>query len=311
MALGLGATPALAGGVIAGTLIENTATATYDDGDGPKSVDSNTVTVRVDELLDVTTTSLDAGPIGASPGETVLTFEITNTGNGPEAFELTASPAVAGNDFDTVIESIAIDTNGNGTYDPGVDIILAGPEVTPILAADETVTVFVVVIVPGTATDGEQSEIELTAAAATGSGSPGDLFAGAGVDGADAIVGTTTASATTIGAITVGITTVDLTKSAAIVDPFGGDSAVPGSIVTFTIVADVRGSGSVSDLVVTDVIPDGTTYASGTLALDTASLTDAADADAGTASQASGISVDLGNVAGGTNHTVTFNVTID
>ena len=93
--------PAYAGGVSAGTLIENTATATYDDGDGPRTINSNTVTVRVDELLDVTVTSLDSGPIGAAVGEQVLTFEVTNQGNGPEAFTLTANPAVAGNDLDT------------------------------------------------------------------------------------------------------------------------------------------------------------------------------------------------------------------
>ncbi|MEM6476830.1 MAG: hypothetical protein AAF687_11745, partial [Pseudomonadota bacterium] len=90
--------PAMAGGVAAGTLIENTATATYDDGDGPKTINSNTVTLRVDELLDVTVTSLNSGPVAAVPGEAVLTFEVTNQGNGPEAFELLADPAVAGND---------------------------------------------------------------------------------------------------------------------------------------------------------------------------------------------------------------------
>ncbi len=61
---------------------------------------------------------------------------------------LAASPAVAGNDFDTVVETIAIDSNGNGTYDPGVDVILTSPETTPELAADEAVTVFVIITVP-------------------------------------------------------------------------------------------------------------------------------------------------------------------
>ena len=50
------AAPAQAGGVTAGTLIENTAIASYDEGGVPRSVNSNTVTVRVDELLDVTLT---------------------------------------------------------------------------------------------------------------------------------------------------------------------------------------------------------------------------------------------------------------
>ncbi len=305
------AAPAHAEGVSAGTLIENTATATYDDGDGPKTVDSNTVTLQVDELIDVTVTSLNSGPVAAVPGEAVLTFEITNQGNGPEAFQLTANPSVAGNDFDTVVESIAVDTNGNGTYDPGVDVILTAPETTEILAADETLTVFVVVTVPDGVTDGQETDLELTADAVTGTGTPGTTFAGQGVDGGDAIVGTSGASASAIGELLVGITSVDLTKSASIVDPFGGTSAVPGAIVTFTITANVSGSGSVDDLIVTDAIPDGTTYAAGTLTLDGTSLTDVSGDDSGEASDAGGISVDLGTVAAGTSHAIVFNVAID
>ena len=49
-------TPAHAGGVKAGTLIENPASATYDGGAGPVTIPSNTITVKVDELLDVTVT---------------------------------------------------------------------------------------------------------------------------------------------------------------------------------------------------------------------------------------------------------------
>jgi len=94
-------------------------------------------------------------------------------------------------------------------------------------------------------------------------------------------------------------------------DPFGGTSAVPGSVATFTIEARVSGSGNVGNLVVTDAIPAGTTYVPGTLTLDAGALSDAADADAGTASDASGISVTLGSVAAGSNRSVTFDVTVD
>lgn len=309
--IALTAAPAHAEGVSAGSLIENTATATYDDGDGPpKTVDSNTVVLAVDELLDVTVTSLDGGPIGVVPGETVLTFEVTNTGNGPEAFELTANPSIAGNDFDTTVDNIAIDTNNNGVYDPGVDTILTGPATTPVLAEDENITVFVIATVPNGVADTEESDVELTAEAVTGTGAPGTTFAGQGVDGVDAITGLTSADATATGSLIAGITTVDLVKAASVVDPFGGTSAVPGSVVTFTITANVSGSGSVSDLVITDAIPADTTYVAGTLTLDTASLTDASGDDAGEAS-ATGISVDLGIVAGGTSRAVTFDVTID
>lgn len=309
--LALIAAPAHAEGVSAGSLIENTATATYDDGSGPpKTVDSNTVVLAVDELLDVTVTSLDPGPVATNPGEEVLTFEVTNTGNGPEAFELTANPSVGGNDFDTTIDAIAIDTNGNGTYDPGVDTILTGPETTPVLAEDENITVFVITTVPAGVSDTEESDVELTAEAVTGTGAPGTTFAGQGVDGVDAITGLTSADDSATGSLIAGVTTVDLVKAASVVDPFGGTSAVPGSVVTFTITADVTGSTSVDDLVIADAIPADTTYLPGTLTLDGNPLTDASGDDAGEAS-ASDISVDLGTVTGGTSHAVTFDVSID
>ncbi len=306
----LSGTAAHADGVGAGTLIENTATATYDAGDGPVTIPSNTVTVRVDELLDVTVTSLNSGPVAASSGTAVLTFEVTNTGNGPEAYVLTANPAVAGNDFDTTIDTIAIDTNGNGVYDPGVDEVLTSPATTRLLDADENLTVFVIVSVPGDALDGEASDVDLLAEAVTGTGAPGTVYTGQGVDGGDAIVGAGGADDNAIGSILIGVTSVDLIKAASISDPFGGTSAVPGSVVTYTITANVSGSGAVTELVVTDIFPAGTSYEAGSLALDSASLTDASDADAGEASS-SGISVNLGTVAGGTSHSVTFDVTID
>ena len=305
------ATTAHATGVEAGTLIENTATATYDAGDGPETIDSNTVVLRVDELLDVAVTSLNAGPIATSGGSAVLTYSVTNTGNGPEAFTLTANPSVGGNDFDPTVDGIAVDTNGNGIYDPGVDDILPTPETTEILDPDETITVFVLLTVPGAAVDTDEAQVDLLAEAVTGTGTPGTTFAGAGEDGGDAVVGPNGADDNALGTIIVGITTVDLVKSATVVDPFGGTTVVPGSIITYTIRADVTGSGSVDDLLITDPIPTDTTYALTSLTLDGGALTDAADGDAGEASDASGISVDLGTVNGGTSHSITFDVTVD
>lgn len=300
-----------AGGVTAGTLIENTAVASYEDGSGTRTINSNTVTVRVDEILDVTLISRDPGPISTRPGDAVLTFELSHQGNGPEAFRLLANPAIAGNDFDVTIRGIAVDSNGNGIYEAGVDEILTAPQTTAILAPDSVLTLFVLVTTPDGATDGQRSNIDLVAEAMTGSGTPGTAFAGAGVDGGDAIVGATGALATARGGLVNAVVSVNLIKSVALRDPFGGSSAVPGTIATFSIRAEVTGSGTIRNFVITDVIPEGTTYVPGTLAQGGVSLSDAADADAGTASDAEGIRVSLGEIAGGSIHTITFNVDID
>jgi uncharacterized repeat protein (TIGR01451 family) len=165
--------------------------------------------------------------------------------------------------------------------------------------------------VPETATDRQTSAVTLSAEAVTGSGTPGTLFAGAGVDGGDAIVGTTGALALARGTLINGIASVELVKSVVLRDPFGGTSGVPGTVATFTIEARVSGTGSVANLRVTDAIPEGTTYAPGTLALDTVTLTDGDDGDAGSASNAAGIAVSLGEVNAETVRRVTFDVVVN
>lgn len=312
VALGALAIPSLAHatGVTAGTLIQNTATATYTTGSVSGSITSNTVTVRVDEILDVAVAGLTTAPALAGASNVVLEYTLTNTGNGPEAYNLTVNTAVAGNQFDATLQSVVVDSNGNNTYDPGVDLVLAPGAPTPSIAADGSLRVFVLVNVPGTVVDGQTGQVQLSAAAVTGSGTPGTVFAGQGDGGGDAVVGTSTANQSANDSLTASLATVALTKSATIADPFGGNQPVPGAVVTYTLVATVSGTGQADSLHVTDVIPTGTTYQAGTLKLDAASLSDASDADAGQAS-AAGIDVNLGTVAGGSTKTVTFDVKID
>ena len=306
----LGATAAHAAGVVAGTQIANTATATYDSGAASVSIQSNTVTVRVDELLNVAVSSLSANPTAAGAGTTVLTYQITNTGNGSEAFDLSAITTVSGNGFDPSLQSVAYDTNGNGTYDPGTDVILATGAPTPALAPDTSLTVFVLTTLPSGATDGQTGQVQLTATAKTGSGTPGTVFAGQGAGGGDAVVGASTALASALATEIARLAAVNLTKSATILDPFGTQQPIPGAVITYSLLAMVSGAGTATNLNVADVIPTGTTYQPGTLTLDGAALSDASDADSGQAS-AAGIAVGLGTLAGGTSKTVAFKVKIN
>ena len=306
----LAATPAFAGGVAAGTLIENTASATYTTGSGSQTVGSNTVSLQVDELLDVTVASQDGGAVAVTSGTSVLTFEITNIGNGPEAFLLTADPVVTGNDFTATITGIAYDVDGNGEYDPATDRLLAAGEASPVLDADGTLTVFVLASTTAGLADADLSKVSLLAEAVTGTGAPGTVFGGAGVGGSDAVAGTTGADADADGSLIARIVSVGLAKSATVLDPFGGNEVLPGAVVTYTITAKVTGSGDVADLVVSDVIPAGTTYQPGSLKLGSAGLTDTADGDAGKANTA-GVAVALGTVSPGTETSIHFNVTVD
>lgn len=301
---------ALAAGVSAGTSIENTATATYSNGAVNETITSNTVSIQVDEVLDVTVGSLDAGNVTLGSAGAYLSFQITNTGNGPEAYELAVNAALGGDDFDPSVTQIAYDSNGNNTYDAGVDTVIAPGGATPDIDADDTLRVFVVTQLAGAVGDGDTADVRLTATAATGSGSPGTVFAGQGEGGGAAVVGTSTAEDQDEGSLIASIGAVTLAKSATILNAFNTAEAIPGATVTYTLVASVSGSGSVNGLTITDPIPAGTTYEAGSLTLNGAALTDATGDDAGQAGGA-GISVSLGNVAGGSSRTITFSVTLD
>lgn len=301
---------ASATGVGAGTLIQNTATATYTSGTSSNSVQSNTVTVKVDEILDVAVAGLTTTPIIAGSQNVVLAWAVTNTGNGPESFAITVNPAVAGNAFDSTVQSIAIDSNNNGTYEPADDQTLAAGGRTPAIAADGSLRVFAIVSLPADAQDGETSQVRLTAEAATGTGSPGTTFSREGEGGGDAVVGASGASANALDSMIASLVVVTLRKAAAIADPFGTSQPVPGATVTYTLTADIVGSGTADSLHIADQIPEGTTYQPGTLKLEGATLSDAVDADAGAAGPG-GIDVNLGAVPGGSTRSVSFDVRIN
>ena len=313
VAASMPAPAANAAGTAAGTDITNTATATYTGPDGVEaSVDSNTVTLLVDELLDVSVSSADTGDVGVLPGASnqVLKFTLTNSGNGPEAFVLTAEANAGGDDFDPVVTSIVLDTNGNGAYDAGVDTVYAVGSNDPALQPDTSLIVFVLSSIPVGASDAQRGQVDLLAAASTGTGAPGTSFAGQGEGGGDAVVGATGADSRDDGSYRVNAANVTFTKAASVTGPFGGTSVIPGTVITYTLTASVGGSGTLSNVAVTDPIPAGTTYRPGTLTLEATTLTDAADADAGRFT-GSGIAVALGSVAAGTSRTITFQVEID
>ena len=311
IAIAVSASPAFARGTLAGTAIENTAVATFDGPGGSVQVPSNQVTVTVDELIDPVVEGNDPGDVIALPGATgaVHSFTLTNNGNGSEAFVLTAVHTNGGDEFDPTANSIVIDSNNNGVYDEGIDTVYVPGTNDPVLAPDESVAVFVLSDIPSAVSDGDRGQVTLVADSATGTGAPGTSFAGAGEGGGNAVLGASGGTDEDDGFFVISSAAVALLKSATIVDPFGGNTAVPGSIITYSLTANATGSGSVTGVVISDAIPTGTVYEPASMTLAGAALTDASGDDAGTFS-GTGISVDLGTVTGGTSQTVTFQVRI-
>jgi uncharacterized repeat protein (TIGR01451 family) len=309
-------TSAMAAGTNAGTTISNTATASYTDPGGTaKTIDSNTVDIKVDELINAVVDATDPGDVQTVPGATgqVLTYTITNTGNGNETFSLNANASVGGDQFNPTGVQIFIDNPTAGTpgvYDPGVDTLYTPGSNDPTIAPDASVTVFVVTTTPSGVADGDKGIVEFTATSTTGTGTPGTSFAGQGDGGTDAVIGTTGGDGQDSATFVVQNATIALAKTATVLDPFGGSETVPGSIITYSLVATITGSGTLTGVAIGDNIPASTTYQAGTLTLQGGGLTDAADADAG-AFTGSAINVNLGNVTGGNTRTVTFKVRVN
>lgn len=305
-------------GTAAGSDITNTASASFTDPDGnPRTVNSNTAALQVDEILDVTLVANDAGNVEvATPdSDRVLSFTLTNTGNGTEKFVLGVVSNLAGDDFDPGNVRIYLD-DGDGLFDSASDIAYVAATNDPELAADATLLVFVVGDIPVTLANGDLGNVRLlaeavTAQASAGADAPGAAFAGAGDNGSDAVVGGNQADADAQNGYAVAKVAATLSKSQAVVnDAVYGTSAVPGATVTYTLTFNVTGVGDISDTLISDSIPAGSSYVGGSLTLDGNPLSDAADTDAGFFN-GSGIAVDLDTVTAPATHTVTFQVTID
>jgi uncharacterized repeat protein (TIGR01451 family) len=255
----------------------------YTVGSVSSTATSNTVSVTVAEILDVVVTvQTPSVAVAAGATQQVLRYRVTNTGNGPETFRLVMNDAIAGDQFDPVAASpsIFLDSDASGTLNAGDSPYVVGTN-DPLLSADAFVTVFVVNDIPNAVIDGNIGRSSLNADARTGSGAPGTVYAGQGVSGTDAVVGTTGADSDGTGEYLVQSLAILANKSQAVVDQFGGGSPIPGARINYTIAVSATGTGSATGVDFIDNIPANTTYVPGTLTLNSAALTDGADADAG------------------------------
>jgi uncharacterized repeat protein (TIGR01451 family) len=314
--LGLWVNQAHAVGVAAGTNIDNTAQVTYSVGTVNTTATSNTTSVKVAEILDVVVTlQTPSVPVTAGATKQAMLYRVTNTGNGPETFRLQMTSTLGGDDFDPVAAtpSIYFDSDGSGDLSAGDTAYVVGSN-DPVLNADAFVTVLVVNDIPAAVVDGNRGFSRLSADSRTGTGTPGTTFAGQGAGGTDAVVGTSGAISQATGQYLVTGVAVTAVKSQTVVDQFGGARPVPGARINYSIVVTATGSGSAASSVFTDSVPANTTYVPGTLRLNSAVLSDAADADAGSflTTPNAHVSVQLGTLTQASGaQTVQFAVTIN
>ncbi|MEM8843617.1 MAG: hypothetical protein AAGB35_01075 [Pseudomonadota bacterium] len=315
-------------GTPAGTVISNTVTVEYNQNGSPQT-STDTVVFSVQEIIDVNLVSQDASNVLVltSSLDQVLTFLVTNIGNGIEEFSFAfdASP-IGTDDFDPTNLRIFIDSNNNGVFDTGgidVEHIPALNDVSLDANGVDSQVIFIVGDIPPALIDGDEGLIEITANATTAGAAgstPGTILVGLGDGGVDALVGLTEASVDTPGTYEVAsLIDVNITKNAQVIDDTAGGgscttapcSPIPGAIIQYSLDVVASGIDTAANVVITDAIPTDTTYEPSSITLNGIPLTDSSvDADAGFIA-ANVITVNLGDLTNADNHTITFNVVIN
>lgn len=241
----------------AGTNISNIASASYTDSNGSnKTVTSNVVTTTVLQVASFTLIA-DQTKTANANGQVSLSHTLTNTGNGSDTFNV----AVANNDtrdnttdnYDFSGLKVYLDANKDGVPDSQT------PVTSVTLAAGESVNLIV------------------QATTASNNVTAGDL----GKLTVSAISGFDT-SVTAKNVDTVKITNgavISLLKSASVSNVDATSSSPAAREVEYTLAYQNTGNTTATNVTITDVLPAGLTYVTGSATVNGTAVSDAADAD--------------------------------
>src|SRR5882672_1321068 len=254
-------------GTTAGTSVSNTATVNYNVGGVAQApIASAPTSFLVDNKIDLTVTEVGGAATTVVPGQTaaVLIYTVSNTGNSPEGYQLSASNLASGSTLFTRTDNadfaglgVFVDSNANGTYDAGVDTAVN----INTLAKDATVTVFVVVNVPNGAANAQVVNVRLQARAAVPGGSGATLetqtagadtaavdivFADAGRDGLQ----------TADDQYFVQSAALAISKTSSVIsDPFNlavNPKAIPGATMEYVVTISNTGAATAGAISVSD-----------------------------------------------------------
>lgn len=270
---------AYAAGTASGTTISNTATVNYSvSGVAQTAIQSGggtPTTFIVDRKVNLTVTSTNAPTVVPAQTNAVLTYTLQNNSNETLKFGLGALDAITGavvqgantDSDDTVASSIKI------YKDAGLTQLVTSPNDLGALAADATVTLWVVADIKAASVHNAYIGVALTATAYEMDGTTVVAeTAGANTAGVDT-VWADVAGATDVnrdgkhsayGAYHVVTASLTVSKTSTVVwDPFNGTSnpkAIPGAVVEYCIVVTNSGGQAAGSVVLTDGIPANTTY---------------------------------------------------
>jgi len=269
-------------GTAAGTVVTNSASASYSVNGVNQTKTSNTVTFKVDRKVNLTLIADQPAntEVAVSQSAAVLKFRLTNSTNGVQDFLLTANQGVLlnGDNFDVANLKIYVD-DGDGIYDAAKDTL----EFVNELAADTSIAIFVVADIPADQA-AQLANVTLNAQVAEG-GSASTTVAGAALTQSltndDQVVDVVFADADTVPrdgrafatlgyAITTRDVTLTVVKSSTVIsDPINGlvvPKAIPGAVVQYCLIVNNATLLTPANGVnITDTIPANTTYVPGSI----------------------------------------------
>lgn len=275
----------------ASTVISNRAEATYQDATGEIfSAVSPTVTVTVLAVAAVVVTPDETAPSDTvTPNEQVTRlFRVCNAGNNPDTFTLTRADITAPAKFNTLY----FDNDGSGTLTVGDTPIVLNDTASPQLPLGGCIGVLAVIDTNAVAA---QSIITIGITARS--------------NAVNAVNGRSEDSGTIINVVGIGPRLTDPGNPnlppSKLVNGLSQLVASAGGQFTYTIAFRNSGDTTASNVIVRDELPAGIDFVPGSLQLDDRGLSDAVDADEGSA-QNNVIEVRLARVAPGEAHRISM-----
>ena len=262
----------------------------------PVTVETNACTFFVGNSAAVTMTTT-AMPATGDPGDTItFPFTVTNNGNFSDTFE-GSHVSSAGWTW-----AVWYDANNDGIAGNDGDVLMTdtdgdGKKDTGLIPSGSSMNLLIVATIPAGTTDGTIDNLSVTVYSFE-----------------DPTKTATVSFKTTV--------TAPMLSVVKAVSPTG--SQPPGTVLTYTVTATNNGSGDATGVVITDMIPNYTTYSPGTIRTGTAIIGNTATLVIKTDSTADdGIGYDSGanaviagatgtlSLGGGTFLVLEFQVTID
>jgi uncharacterized repeat protein (TIGR01451 family) len=281
---------ALAVGTPSGTSVDNRAQVDYEVGtvaqlpiessptgnSTPGLTNGTDTSFLVDNLVDLTVAEVGGTATSVNPGQAsaVTTFTVANTGNTTQDYALTPTNLVAGTVFGNTDNidgnnlQVFVDSNGNGSYDAGVDTVTF----IDSLLQDTAATVFIVVDIPIGAANGDAANVNLAAVTHdAGSGAASATAETAGVDtaGVDVVFGDTGRDGTEDDDDSYLVSAADLNiqkSSVVISDPFNllvNPKVIPGALMEYSVTVTNTGTVAADNVRITDVLDGNVTLALG------------------------------------------------